>query len=235
MQHYGSAPALDGAMRAARETGVERVLCCGTRPADWERVLEISAKYPEVFPCFGLHPWFAAEAGEDWLQKLESFLLRVPSCVGEIGLDGVKDVPGQEEVFRLQLQLAVKLRRPAVVHSVKSWKRTTAILRKERPPAFMLHGYGGAAELVKNFTELGGFFSYGGGIMDPKRDKLRAGLAAVPPERLLFETDSPERSSPGPAGLGEVIGAAAKLLGRSAEELAELSFNNTKIFLDNAA
>ena len=232
LQHYGSDQELDEALRAARDSGVERLLCCGTRPADWERVLAIAEKHKEVTPCFGLHPWFAAEAVDGWLQKLESYLLRAPSCIGEIGLDGVKDVPGQEDVFRLQLQLAVKLRRPAVVHSVKSWKRTTAILRKERPPAYMLHAYGGAAELVKNFTELNGYFSYGGGIMDPKREKLRAGLAAVPPERLIFETESPERSSPGAAGLGEVVGAAAKLLGRPAEELAGLSFNNTKNFLD---
>ncbi|HBA62079.1 MAG TPA: hypothetical protein DCZ92_14940 [Elusimicrobia bacterium] len=228
LQSYGSDAELDAAVRAARESGVERLICCGTRPADWERVLEITAKYPEVFPCFGLHPWYAAEAADGWLEKLEGYLKRVPSFVGEIGLDGIKEAPGQEEVFRRQLELAVKLGRPAVIHSVKSWRDTRKIIEKAAPPAFMLHGYGGAAELVKNFANLGAYFSFGGGIMDPKREKLRAGLAAVPPERLLFETEAPERSAPGPAGLGAVLEAASKVLNRPAADLAALSFANAE-------
>jgi len=230
LQSYGSAAELDGALRAARDSGVERLLCCGISPDDWERVLAIAGQYESVVPCLGLHPWFAGTAPAGWLERLEGLLLYTNCCVGEIGLDGVKETPGQEEVFLRQLELAAKLRRPAVIHSVKSWKRTRKLLESARPPAFMLHAYGGAAELVKNFAALGGYFSYGGGIMDPKREKLRAALAAVPPERLVFETESPERGAPGPAGLGEVIAAAAKVLGRSAEELAGLSFRNAERF-----
>jgi TatD DNase family protein len=186
-------------------------------------------------PAFGLHPWFTAEEG--WLEKLEEFLRRVPALVGEIGLDGVKAVPGQEERFLAQLALAGSLRRPAVLHCVKSWGHMLELLKKADLPAFMLHAYGGPAEMVKDFAGLNGYFSFGGDITDPKREKLRAALAAVPPDRLLFETESPEPGAEGwragPAGLAEVLAAAAGVLGRPAEELAALSLANAGNFIKN--
>ena len=225
-------------MRAAEAAGVEGMLCCGTCPEDWARVLELAGRYPAVRPAFGLHPCYAAEDGG--LEKLEEFLRRSPAaCVGEIGLDGLKDLPGQEENFIFQLELAGKFRRPAVIHCVRSWGRMLELLKKKPLPAFMLHSYSGSAELVKDLAALGGYFSFGGEIMDPKREKLRGALAAAPAERLLFETESPEPDAPrwrsGPAGVAEVVAAAAGLLGRSETELAALSAANAKSFLGERA
>jgi Tat protein secretion system quality control protein TatD with DNase activity len=70
--------------------------------------------------------------------------------------------------------------------------------------------------------------------MDGGREKLRRALLAAPAERLLFETEAPSADAPGwragPAGLVEVIAAAAKISGRTAEELSALSWANGKIF-----
>lgn len=235
LQNYASDAELDAALGAASSAGVEGMICCGTGPEDWGKVLELAGRYDCVTPAFGLHPWFSAEEG--WLEKLEEFLGRVPSCVGEIGLDGVRDVPGQEERFLAQLSLAGSLRRPAVIHCVKSWGPLLELLGKAGLPAFLLHAYGGSAGMVEAFSALNGYFSFGGEIKDPKREKLRAALAAVPPERLLFETEAPGPGVPvrtdGPAGVTEVVAAASGLLGRSAEELAETSLANAGTFLDN--
>ena len=234
LQNYPSDAAEAAAMAAASAAGVTGMLCCGTGPDDWGRVLELSGRYPGVVPAFGLHPWFGAEEG--WLGRLEEFLRRVPgACVGEIGLDGVKGVAGQERDFSAQLELARQFARPAAIHCVKSWGRMLELLNAAELPCFMLHAYGGSPELVKAFAELGGYFSFGGELKDPKREKLRAALAAVPPERLLFETESPEGDEPGwrsgPAGVAEVVEIAAAALGRGAEELAELSAGNAERFL----
>ena len=231
LQDYPSAAALAAALAAAPPGGM---LCCPTRPGDWRRVLEIAAGDKRITPCLGVHPWFAAEAAAGWLEDLEAALPGAPACIGEIGLDGARPAPGQEEIFRAQLGLAKKLGRPAVIHCVKSWGRLTAILKELRPAAFMLHSYGGSAELAAELAELGGYFSFSGTIMEPGRAKLRAALAAVPRGRLLFETDSPAPGAGswrrGPAGIIEVAAAAAALLGVPAEELAELSYNNGRAF-----
>lgn len=234
IQNCRSSAEGDAALRGASEAGVEGMLVCGTCPADWGAVLELAGRDKRVVPCFGLHPWFGPEDG--WLDRLEEFLTRTPSCVGEIGLDGARPSPGQEENFLAQLALARKLDRPVVIHCVKNWGRMLELLKENRPAVFMLHAYGGPAELVKDLAALNGYFSFGGEITDPARERLRAALAAVPPERLLFETDSPEPDAAswrsGPAGVAEVAAAAASVLGRPAEELAEASYANALAFLD---
>lgn len=234
LQSYATEAELEASLAAAAAAGVQGMLCCGTCPEDWARVLEIAGRYQGVRPAFGLHPWFSAEGG--WLEKLEEFLRRCPAaCVGEIGLDGVKQRPGQEEDFKAQLELAERFRRPAVLHCVQNWGRLLELLKKNRLPAFMLHAYGGSPEMVKELAGLGAYFSFGGELTSPGRDKLRAALAAVPRDRLLFETDAPATGGApwhaGPAGVTEVVTAAAGELGLPPEELAAISLTNTERFL----
>lgn len=228
LQNFASEDELGPALRAAGEAGVEDMLCCGTCPEDWGRVLELAGRDARIKPCFGLHPWLTAEEG--WLPKLEEFVRRTPCCVGEIGLDGVRGLPGQEEIFTAQLALAARFGRPAVLHCVKSWSRMLELLKGAHLDAFMLHAYGGSAEQVKDFAALGGYFSFGAEITDPARERLRAALAAVPPDRLLFETEAPERGQ-GPAAVTEAVAAAAVLLGRTEEELAALTYANGLRFI----
>jgi len=215
------------------------MLCNGTRPGDWEKVAALAAIRKAIIPCFGLHPWFLNEAPPGWLDPLEAILLRVPSCVGEIGLDGGKNAspPRQAAVFTAQLRLAKKLGRPACLHCVKAWGPMLEIIKAEQPGIFMFHSYGGPPEMIPELASLGAYFSFSGAIMDGKREKLRRALLAAPPDRLLFETESPGADAPGwhsgPAGIAEVVAAAAEMLGRPSEELAGSSFTNGKTFLKN--
>ena len=50
------------ALREAGAAGVELMLCNGTSPLDWQKVLALAAAHKSVVPCFGLHPWFLGEA-----------------------------------------------------------------------------------------------------------------------------------------------------------------------------
>ncbi|MEI7481609.1 MAG: TatD family hydrolase [Elusimicrobiota bacterium] len=218
--------------------GVKACLCNGTGPEDWESVLALAASHKGIIPCFGLHPWSLNKAGDGWLELLEDFLTRAPSCVGEIGLDYSIDAePGrQEEAFRAQLQLAKKLKRPISIHCVRAWGRLLAILKEEQPPAFMLHAYGGPAEMVSGLSRLGAYFSFSGEMMNPRREKMRRALLTAPPKRLLFESESPESDAKfqdltPSEGLAGVIRAAALALGQSSESLGEQSWRNAKIFL----
>ena len=213
------------------------MMCNGTNPDDWDNVLALAAGHKGIVPCFGLHPWFVDKARAGWLELLEDHLTRAPSCVGEIGLDHAveADPVKQEEAFRAQLQLAKKLKRPVSIHCVRAWGRLLAVLKEEQPPSFMLHAYGGPPEMVNSLARLGAYFSFSGGMMNPRREKMRRALLTAPPKRLLFETESQEpdalRRQSGPQGLGDVIRAAADALGQSPESLSELSWRNAKIFL----
>ncbi|MFA6435388.1 MAG: TatD family hydrolase [Elusimicrobiales bacterium] len=245
LHSYPGPAGIGEVLEQAFAAGVKAFLCNGVRPEDWKAVLDLAARHKGVVPSLGLHPWFADKARPDWLEVLETLLTRAPACVGEIGLDraAAPDPARQEHVFRAQLRLAKKLGRPVSVHCVKDWGRLEAVLKMERPPAFLLHAYGGPPEMVDGLARLGAYFSFSGEIMDPRREKMRRSLRAAPPERLLFETDFPGDSSgpPAPAprffrkgrleDLAEVVLAASQALGQSQESLGALSWRNAKIFL----
>ncbi|MCX5785001.1 MAG: TatD family hydrolase [Elusimicrobia bacterium] len=252
IQNYAGPVEDAAALLKADAAGVELMLCNSTSPLDWQKVMGLAVAYKSIVPCFGLHPWFIREDEPGWLHNLESFLLHhASSCVGEIGLDAAKRVEEDEEVeeaeepnitlqegvFAAQLRLAKMLQRPACVHCVKAWGRMMKIIRTERPGAFMFHSYGGPAEMVEEFAALGAYFSFSASIMNPRREKLREALRAVPPERLLFETDAPKSDITGLRldlwGLPQVVSAAAVILDRSGESLAELSWANGIKFLGN--
>src|SRR3989338_717853 len=198
LQDYDSAAAAVEALRLAAEAGVELMLCNGTSPGDWEAVLTLAAGNKAVIPCFGLHPWFLKEAPPGWLETLESFLLRVPSLVGEIGLDGGKnasDLARQEGVFTAQLRLAKKLGRPACIHCVKTWGKMLGLMKEEAPGPFLFHSYGGPPEMMAEFASLGAYFSFSGAIMDAGREKLRPGFLAAPADTVLFAAKLPSEGA----------------------------------------
>src|SRR5512146_2502705 len=78
---------LAGVLQRAGEAGIGRMVCNGTCEEDWPRVLELSERHRAVVPCFGLHPWFVSARSKAWRDTLEQYLDKVPSAVGEIGLD----------------------------------------------------------------------------------------------------------------------------------------------------
>ena len=82
----------------------------------------------------------------------------------------------------------------------------------------ILHCFSGGPELARRGLALGFHISFAGPITFKKADDLRAVAAAIPPERLLAETDCPylapvphrgRRNEP--AYVAEVVAALARL------------------------
>jgi len=194
---------LPDVMSAAAEAGVHLFVCNGTSEADWEKVLELSWQYPQVVPCFGVHPWHVKSCSLSWQNKLEAFLRECPSAVGEIGLDRwieERDEAIQEKMFRVQLAIAAQMRRPVMIHCLRAWDWLLRVLQEEKqmPPAMLIHAYGGSAEMIGRLAGMGAWFSFAGNVFEPKRERARAALKAVPRNRLLLETDAPDLLPPAP-------------------------------------
>jgi TatD DNase family protein len=60
----------------------------------------------------------------------------------------------------------------------------------------LIHAYGGSVEMIGPLVQHGAFFSFTGTTFEPKRQKLRDALRAVPQDRLLAETDAPSMLPP---------------------------------------
>lgn len=174
----------------------------GNRSPDWQRAL---------LAFLGAAPAGSASASP-------TSGLRAPRApfVGEIGLDrwmldrarpddprlaGLRRAPldEQREVFLWQLELAATRDLPVTIHCIDAYGPLLDALTAARRPArgFLLHAYAGSVEMVKRFADLGAYFSFNGYFLDPRRaQRLRPVYAAVPPDRLLVETDAPAMPLP---------------------------------------
>lgn len=194
-----------------------RMVVNGTHPSDWPRVAELAAAHLFVSPAYGIHPWdTGAPRPDDWLGDLRARLLADPrASVGEIGLDrwildharpddprlaGLRRAPMDEQVavFLPQLALAAELDRPAIIHCLQAFGELLPLLRAHPRPArgFLLHAYGGPAELVPELVELGAYFSFNPAFLDPRKTRQQEAFRRIPAERLLCETDAPAMLPP---------------------------------------
>ena len=229
----------------AREAGVVRMLCCGTRESDWEAVKTLSARYQEVVPALGLHPWFVSERSGAWLEKLEATLTEIPAAaVGEIGLDHALDKRNDEDqsmVFIAQLKLARKLKRAVSMHCRKAWGSMMEILEKQcgTPDGGVIHSYSGPPDLIPQLETLNISFSFSGSITYDRNRRGRASLAAVAEHSLLVETDSPDIPPAGvepeanePAQCAAIVQKMAELRGTTPDRMSEITFRNAARIFD---
>lgn len=194
---------VDSVVQEAVKQGVHHFAVNGTHPDDWCKVLELSRQHPQVVPNFGVHPWWLQSRGEDWQRKLREQLLATPHAgVGECGLDkgpkglAVADMEVQEQVFVEHLRLAQELQRPVSVHCVRAFGPLQALLQREGgsfPAGVLLHSWSGSADVTRQLAAVAGVhFSLSGTLTSVKADKARQLVQAIPLDRLLVETDSPD-------------------------------------------
>lgn len=198
--------------------GIGRLVVNGTCQTDWPDVAALARQHTVVLPSFGLHPWDAGNATSTWQDDLRRALDETPgAAIGEIGIDrwildrarpddprlaGLRRAPLTEqiEIFVWQLELAAQRNLPASIHCLDAWGELHRILHQTPRPArgFLLHAYGGSAELARDFAALGAYFSFNTAFVDARQAARRAVFAHLPADRVLAETDAP--AMPPPAG-----------------------------------
>lgn len=194
-----------------------RMVVNGTHPNDWPRVASLASRHGFIVPAYGIHPWDAGvPRPDDWLARLSAQLSTHPAAsVGEIGLDrwildsarpddprlaGVRRASMEQQVatFLPQLALAVSHGCPATIHCLQAFDDLMPLLRAHPRPArgFLLHAYGGPADLVPELAALGAYFSFNPSFLDPRKARRRETFKAIPLDRLLCETDAPAMLPP---------------------------------------
>ncbi len=205
--------------------GVRGAVVNGTREDDWAEVAALAAATPWVLPSFGLHPWYVNARSESWLGKLLGFLNAHPGAgVGEIGLDRWiegHDPAAQAECFRAQFALAAERDLPVTIHCIRAWGALWDIIRAGPLPArgFLLHAYGGPAEMVVGFLDRGARFSFSPSFLHTKKSAQREIFRTLPADRLLVETDAPDLAPPPERNPRPLAGADGKPLNHPANLL----------------
>ncbi len=209
-------PHLDRIAAVAASLPIDSMVVNGTCEADWPRVSALAQRFPFVRPSYGLHPWDVGNRSSDWLETLRARLAAEPqAAIGEIGLDrwmtdnarpddprlaGLRRAPLDEqiEVFLTQLALSTAENRPVTIHCLQAFGALDELLHQHPVPArgFLLHAYGGPAELVPRFAARGAYFSFNGYFLDPRHTKHQETFKRIPADRLLVETDAPAMPLP---------------------------------------
>ena len=189
---------LDEVIARARAAGLVHVVAIGQWPmAKARATVDLARRDRSLLSATaGIHPHDAAQATEDDFAELER-LCAGPDvvAVGECGLDfhydrSPRDV--QRKVFRRQLQLAKKLRRPVMVHTREADLETAAILSEELgPDGGVIHCFTSDWTAAQRYLALGMFLSFSGVLTFKNADPVREAAEKAPLDRLLVETDSP--------------------------------------------
>ncbi|MGC3991212.1 MAG: TatD family hydrolase [Chthoniobacteraceae bacterium] len=186
---------------ALEKINVRGAVVNGTCENDWPAVARLAAAHPWIIPSYGLHPWFIADRTPDWREKLLQQIAAGSCAIGEIGLDRWKepyDFADQQAVFREQLAIAAERNLPVTIHCLQAWGVLAEILHSVPLPAcgFLLHAYGGPAEMIPDFVKLGADFSFSGYFLHERKARQREAFTHVPLDRLLVETDAPAMPLP---------------------------------------
>jgi len=227
----------------ARQAGVRALLVAGVDEERWRRAAGLFCGNKEIPVALsaGLHPWVAGRAAAGNLAELPAWLGAAaldPRCcaLGETGLDASRACQPeqrlrQEEAFRHHLALARASGLPLVLHVVRAHARVLALLRSAGAlPGGVVHSFCGSREEARAYLALGFHLGIGTALTRPDAGRLPAVVAACPGDRLLLETDAPDRpvaTAAGgrgePADLPWVVQAVALVRGESPEQVGEAS------------
>jgi len=203
--------------------------------------LELGKKSDLIFPFIGIHPEKANDSIEPLLTLIEENKEHI-SGIGEIGLDDTyadsdEELPRQEEIFRTQLSLAEKLKKPVSIHSRKTLDDVFDILSSYKISNILLHWFDGNKKQLKKATDLGIYVSYGP-LLVYANDK-QALLANTQIDKILVETDGPvrfsrcfEHKTAQILFLPSVIFCASRILNMSYEETVEILEQNSQKYLN---
>lgn len=223
----------------ARSAGVTRMVSIGTGKglAGASRAIALAEEHPFIWATAGVHPHDAAyEVDAAELEKLARHPKVV--AVGETGLDFYRDwapVDKQHAMFRMQVEVAKKVKKPLVIHSRQAGEECLKILTELNAAEVggVFHCFAENADFAKRLTEIGFYVSFPGLLTFKKAEEVRAICKEIPLEQILVETDAPflapephrgKRCEP--AFVVETAKRLAVIKGLSLEEVAAITTAN---------
>jgi TatD DNase family protein len=221
------------------EQGVDYIIDPGCDGASSLAALELAERYPFVYAAVGWQP----EEWESWTFESEALLRRLaahPKCVaiGEIGLDYYWDKEHKEqqyEMFVTQLELALELGKPVVIHDREAHEDCLKITGRYPQLRGVFHCFSGSLEMAKELVKRGWHLGFDGPITYKNARKALEVLEWCPLERILVETDSPyltpvpfrgKRNDSGK--LRYIVEKIAQIKGLSPEETAAATSRNAR-------
>lgn len=185
----------DAVLRALPESGVTLVVDPGDNAERSRRAVELAQQYPHVYAAVGWHPEEAENWDENSLPAIRELAKQPKVCaIGEIGLDYYWDATyreRQKEMFRAQIELALEMDLPVIVHDREAHGDSLEIVRDYPALRGVFHCFSGSAEMAQELLRRGWYLGFDGPITYKNAARAPEVIRICPMERILLETDSP--------------------------------------------
>jgi len=232
--HLDEIPDIEGALERAKDAGVRAIVGVGTDRASNEKILHLAERFPGfVLPAVGLHPWRLD--GADLESNMRLIEKELPRCValGEVGLDFAIQTPRerQEEILRRLLAVAFQEKKPVLLHARRAWKEALRLLQSVPVDRAIFHWYSGPPDILQEIFAQGYLISATPAAAYSARH--RQALLAAPGNRLVLETDAPEKYEGNPSeprDLLKTLQAVSALRQEPPEEVASRAWDNSVAF-----
>ena len=188
-------PPDDELVARARARGVGRLATVGTDDDSIALALATAHAHEEVVAVVGRHPHEVAGFADVDLGRIEEAAGDPRArAIGETGLDFHRDRAPREDqrrAFAAQIDLALALELPLVIHTRAAEAETFAMLTERAGGATVVLHCFSAADRLEECVERGYLCSFAGNVTYPSAGALQEAARAVPDELLLVETDAP--------------------------------------------
>ena len=231
-------------LNALPAAGVGWVVDPGCDLPSSQRAVELARQYPHVYAAVGFQPEECAGYTDADLAQIRALALSEPKVVaiGEIGLDYYWDASTkakQERMFRAQLELALELDLPVIVHDREAHGDSLRIVCDYPQLRGVFHCYSGSVEMARELLRRGWYLGFDGPITYKNAAKAPEVIAACPVERILLETDSPYLAPVPNRGkrndsrnLPFIAARVAQIKGMMIDQVAEVTLQNGKKLFD---
>ncbi|PLA74728.1 DNAase [Hydrogenovibrio sp. SC-1] len=232
---------VEDVIQTATDNGVGRMMCIAIGPEQWQEVLDLADQYEGVYAAIGVHPCEPSNVVVTDEELIAAASHPKVLAIGEIGLDYYhfdiekEDMHWQQARFRQMIRLAVKLKKPMVIHTRNSTPDCLRILKEEGADQVggIMHCFVEDLATAEAAMALGFYISFSGIVTFKNAKELKTVAAAVPLDRILVETDAPYlapvpyRGKPNqPAYTRYVVEEIARLRDLSIDTVAQATTEN---------
>jgi len=228
-------------LRSCLEKGVKQLIVPGVVASGWERLFRICGESADIYAAPGLHPCFISNHRTEQLTDLINLVRQFRNkvvAIGECGLDLYADGDEfeiQREFFSLQIEMAVQLNLPLILHGRKAHDQILKIIKEKKfTGGGTVHCYSGSLQQAERYLDFGFKLGIGGVVTYERSHKLHRTVSSLPLSAFVLETDAPDipvsgrqKTRNSPEYLPEIFQAFLNHREESEEETMNQLYSNT--------
>ena len=230
----------EAVLTALPAAGVGLVVDPGCDVASSREAVALAERFDHVYAAVGIHPEDCDGCTDADFDVIRELCRREKVvAVGEIGLDYYwKENPPrdfQEQVFRRQIELALELDLPVIIHDREAHGDSLRIVLDYPGLRGVFHCFSGSPEMAQELLKRGWYLGFDGPITYKNTKRAPEVAAITPMDRIVIETDAPYMAPVPFRGkrndsrlLPYVVEKLAEWKGVTPEEMTDITWQNGK-------